>query len=112
MMQTISATPKTDKNFQDVEAGVEDVLTDVAENGVTAEELERARSSLLSTTIYAEDSQMYLARMFGSGLATGLSFDEIRTWPQKIATVSLDDVHNAAKVWLARNRSVTGCNIS
>ncbi len=105
---SISVTPKTEADFQAVEKEVDSVLADIFENGLKAEELERARSSLIASAIYAEDNQMALARFFGGGLTTGQTFEEIRNWPQKIAMVPLDDVRAAARFWLVKNRSVTG----
>jgi zinc protease len=105
---TLGVTPKSAADFPAIEQEIGAVVQDVADNGVKAEELERARSSLLANTIYAEDNQVYLARLFGAGLTTGLSFDEIRQWPQKIAAVTADDIRKATQVWLRKEGSVTG----
>lgn len=105
---SLDVTPKALADFPAVQDEVEGVLQDIMTNGVTAEELERARSSLLASSIYAEDSQTYLARLFGIGLTTGLDFETIRAWPQKIAVVTPESVRDAARTWLQAERSVTG----
>lgn len=105
---SIDVTPKTSENFAQIEAEIAAIIQDIADNGVKAEELERARSSLLANSIYAEDSQTYLARLFGVGLTIGLKFEDIRTWPQSIAVVTPESVREAAKNWLQVERSVTG----
>jgi zinc protease len=105
---TFSVTPKSAADFPAIEKEVDAIVQDIADNGVKADELERARYSLLANTIYAEDSQVYLARQFGAGLTTGLSFDDIRQAPQKLAAVTADDIRKAAQAWLKKERSVTG----
>ncbi len=105
---SIDATPKSTADFAAVTKEVDAIVKDVFINGVTAEELERARASLLATSVYAEDSQTYLARLFGGGLATGLSFEAIRNWPQSIAAVTPAAIKDAAHAWLQKERSVTG----
>jgi len=41
-------------------------------------------------------------------LTTGLSIDDIRSWPDRIRAVTAEQVRDAAQKWLEKNRSVTG----
>ncbi len=91
-----------------VEAAVDGVLTDLAKNGVTAAELERAKNSYLAEYIYDNDNQANLARRYGWSLALGRSIAQIEGWPDAISKVSLDGVKAAANQYLDLRRSVTG----
>jgi zinc protease len=91
-----------------IEKAIDDVLDDVAKNGVTAAELERAKNSYLAEYIYENDNQANLARRYGWSLAVGRSIAQIEAWPADIAKVSLDDIKAAAVQYLDIRRSVTG----
>ena len=40
--------------------------------------------------------------------ATGSTVEDVRTWPDRIRAVSAEAVHDAARRWLDKRRSVTG----
>ena len=51
---------------------IDDVIADVAQNAVRAEDLERVKTQLIAEAIYAQDNQATLARWYGGALTTGL----------------------------------------
>lgn len=104
----IYATPRAGVELAKLEAALDAALAEVIEKGVTAEELERAKSKLVAEMVYAQDSQSSLARIYGAALTTGSTVEQVRTWPDRIRTVSADAVASAAKRWLDKRRSVTG----
>jgi zinc protease len=105
---TISASPKSGVEFSQVEQVIDSVIADTKENLPSAEDMERVKTQLIAEAIYAQDNQATLARWYGGGLTTGLSIDEIRSWPDRIRAVTADQVRDAAKKWLDMKRSVTG----
>ena len=44
------------------------MIADVIDNGVTADELERAKNRLIADAVYAQDNQATLARWYGAAL--------------------------------------------
>jgi zinc protease len=105
---TISASPKPGVEFAAVEQAIDGVIADVAQNAVRAEDLERVKTQLISAAIYAQDNQASLARWYGAALTTGLSVDDVRSWPDLIRAVTAEQVRAAAQKWLDKKRSVTG----
>jgi zinc protease len=105
---SISATPKPGTSLTQIEAAVDGVIAEIADKGVTAEELDRARNRLIADAAYAQDSQSSLARWYGASLATGLTIEQIKTWPDRLRAVTAEDVKNAARQVLDKRRSVTG----
>ena len=91
-----------------VEQGIDRVVHDLRENGVTEAELERAKKQFLAEFVYESDSQEQLARRYGSGLALGMTIDQINSWPAAIAKVTVAQVKEAAAKYLDIRRSVTG----
>ncbi len=91
-----------------LEAGIDRVLHEVREKGVTEDELERAKRAFISDFIYESDSQSALARRYGEGMLIGLTIDQINDWPKAIAKVTAEDVKRAAVKHIDIRRSVTG----
>jgi zinc protease len=104
----ISASPKPGVDFAQVEQVIDQVIADIAEKPVRAEDLDRVKTQLIAGAIYAQDNQATLARWYGGALTTGLSIEDIRSWPDRIRAVTAEQVRAAAQKWLDKNRSVTG----
>ncbi|MBO0712333.1 MAG: insulinase family protein [Acetobacteraceae bacterium] len=104
----VATTPKPGVALPQVEAGLDAVLDEVKDNGVTADELDRCKNGLVADALYAQDNQATLARWFGAALMTGLTIEQVETWPDRIRQVSADAVRNAARSILDKRHSVTG----
>jgi zinc protease len=105
---SISASPRPGVTFERIEAAVEEVLAEVIRDGVTPAEIDRARAGMLATSIFAQDNQAQLARIFGFGLLTGSTVEQIQDWPTRLMTVTPDRIRDAARAVLDVRRSVTG----
>ncbi|MBR1271900.1 insulinase family protein [Bradyrhizobium sp. AUGA SZCCT0222] len=105
---SISVSPKPGVEFSAVEQAIDDVITDVIQNPARAEDIERVKTQLIAEAIYAQDNQATLARWYGGALTTGLSIEDIRSWPDRIRAVTAEQVRDAAHKWLDKKRSVTG----
>jgi zinc protease len=105
---SVHGTPKPGTTSAQLEEAIDAVLAEIIEKGVTADELERAKSRLIADAIYANDNQRMMAQWYGASLATGATVEQVRTWPDRVRQVSADAVHEAARRWLDKRRSVTG----
>ena len=104
----ISVSPKPGVEFAQVEQVIDSVISDVGQNPVRAEDLERVKTQLIAEAIYAQDNQATLARWYGGALTTGLSIDDLRSWPDRIRAVTAEQIRDVAQKWLDKKRSVTG----
>ena len=104
----ISVSPNAGVEFSQIEQAIDGVISDVVQNPVRAEDLERVKTQLIADAIYAQDNQATLARWYGGALTTGLSIDDLRSWPDRIRAVTAEQVRDAAQKWLDKKRSVTG----
>lgn len=104
----ISVSPKPGVEFAQVEQVIDQVISDVSKNPARSEDLERVKTQLIAQAIYAQDSQAVLARWYGAALTSGLSVDDIRSWPDRIRAVTAEQVRDVAQKWLDKKRSVTG----
>jgi zinc protease len=105
---SIYGSPKPGVTLTDLEHAIDQVIDDLVAGGITSDELERAKNRLVADAIYARDSQSTMARWYGAALATGSTVEAVQSWPERIRAVTAEAVHNAAKAWLDKRRSVTG----
>ncbi|KZL18710.1 Protease 3 precursor [Pseudovibrio axinellae] len=94
--------PKDGTNLEELEQQALTVIDDVLENGVSAEEVERSKRSMLASAIYSQDKQDVLARIFGSALVTGGSVEKVQTWPERVAQVTPEQVQAVAQKYLSK----------
>jgi zinc protease len=104
----VYAIPQPGIGFPAVEAAIDDVVADLVKNGVAADELDRAKTRMIADAVYAQDNQSALARWYGVALTTGSTVDDVKAWPDRIRSVTAEEVREAARTWLDRKRSVTG----
>jgi zinc protease len=104
----VYAVPTADGAIETVESELDAVLAEIAADGVSDDELERSRNRLIASTVYALDSQVRLARMFGAALINGRTAQDVLTWTDRIEAVTGADVKAAAGKVLRIERSVTG----
>jgi zinc protease len=105
---SISVAPQPGVEFSQVEQVVDNVIADIVKNPIRAEDLERVKTQLIAEAIYAQDNQATMARWYGGALTTGLSIEDIRSWPDRIRAITADQVQAVAQKWLDKKRSVTG----
>jgi zinc protease len=105
---SVYGTPNPGGDIGKVEAAIDTVLADVVKNGLTEEEIKRAKNSLIAGSVYALDSQATLARTFGTALTTGLTVKDVIEWPRRIESVTADDIKAAAAKVIDLRASVTG----
>ncbi len=104
----ISASPKPGVDLAQIEKAIDQIIADIAQNPPRAEDLERVKTQLIANAIYVGDNPLTLPLRYGRALTTGLSMDDIRTWPDRIRGVTAEQVSEAAQNWLDKKRSVTG----
>jgi zinc protease len=104
----VAVTPKPGTSLPQIEAAMDAVLAEVIDKGVTDEELDRVKNSLIADAAYAQDNQTTLARWFGAALMTGLTVEQVQAWPDRVRQVSADAVRAVARRYLDKRRSVTG----
>lgn len=102
------ALPRDGVDIAKMEAALDSVLHDIQQQGITEEELTRAKTQLVASAVYAQDSQQTMARIFGASLVVGRSIADVIAWPDTIDAVSAQQVQAAARQLFTPARSVTG----
>ncbi|GLK56762.1 zinc protease [Methylopila capsulata] len=104
----VYGSPRGGASLKEIETALDEEIAKIVADGPTPEELVRAKTRLVADTIYAQDNQATLARIYGASLATGGTVAEVQGWPDKIRAVTADQVRDAARAVLQPRRGVTG----
>ncbi len=102
-----SAVPNDGVEFSKIEDLIDAEIAQIAKDGVTAEELDRAKKGYLAEYVYQSDNQASLARRYGWALTVGSTIKDIEEWPDRLSKVTAADVQAAVR-HLDIRRSVTG----
>ena len=105
-MFVVLGSPRGDATLEDVEKAIDAEIARIVADGVTGEEVEKAKNRFVRSMIFARDEQDGMARIYGSTLATGGTVEDIASWPDRIRAVTAEDVKAAAARWLDERRSV------
>jgi len=104
----LSVMPRPGKGLAEAETAMLAEVDRLVRDGVTEEEVARAKKALVANAVYARDSLSAAPNIIGGALATGRTIEEFESWPDRIKSVTRDEVNAAARAVLAVERSVTG----
>ncbi|MGX9147781.1 M16 family metallopeptidase [Mesorhizobium sp. 128a] len=105
---TVYGAPRGDSKLSDIEAAVDAEIARIVKDGVTADELEKAKARYIRAMIFARDKQDEMANLYGAELATGGNVKDIEEWPDRIRKVTVDEIKAVAARYLLLDRSTTG----
>lgn len=102
------ASPRPDVDMDALEAALDAEIETLLRDGVKQDELDRVKGRMVAEAIYARDSLSGAARAFGAALTTGLTIEDVESWPSRIAAVTVEEVMAAARLVIDDKRAVTG----
>lgn len=100
--------PAPGVSLDTAEAEMDRVIADFLASGPDPAALERIRTQVRASDIYARDDVNALARRYGEGLSIGLSLADIESWDEELAAVTEADIMAAAAKVFDRRNAVTG----
>jgi zinc protease len=102
------ATPSPGVSLETLEAAVVKTVASVLKDGLLAADLERSRTGMLAAAVYARDNLFTSPRVFGDALTSGLSVEQVESWPHEVGAVTMVQVMAAGRAVLKIRNSVTG----
>ncbi len=103
---SVRLTTRPEVSVATAEAALRAELTRLLADGVSEEDLTRAKWRLTSAAVYARDSLGGGARAFGSALTSGGTIADVEGWPAAIDAVTADAVLAAARRVIHLDRAV------
>lgn len=105
---SVTVAPSEGVSLSEAEAAMDQVIADFLDAPIAPERIERIRTQVRASEIYAKDDVSGLARRYGVGLTQGLTIEDIQAWPDILQEVTEEDIKAAAAKVFDRNQSVTG----
>ncbi len=103
----VYGTPRGGADLDAVQNAVDAEIARIADEGVTDDELDAAKTRFVRSMIFARDSQQGMAQIYGTTLTTGGTVDDVKEWPDRIRAVTAEQIQQAAAKYLDQSRSVT-----
>ncbi|MET2831241.1 M16 family metallopeptidase [Mesorhizobium shangrilense] len=104
----IYGSPRGDAKLADLEAAADAEVARIAKDGVTDDELDKAKDRRVRSVIFARDKQGHMANLYGSALTTGGKVQDVEEWPDRIRKATADQVKAVAARYLLPDHSTTG----
>jgi zinc protease len=100
--------PAEGVSLEDAEAALDQAIAEFMSEGVDPAQLERIKMQVRASIIYGEDDLSSLARVYGMGLTSGLTIEDIESWPDVLQATTAEDIMAAAERVFDRRNAVTG----
>ncbi|WP_018427197.1 pitrilysin family protein [Hoeflea sp. 108] len=104
----VFGAPRGEEGLEQVEAAIDVEIHRIINDGVTRDELDKAKDRFVRAMIFARDNQSSMANIYGSTLATGGTVADIERWPERIRAVTAEQVKAVAAKYLNPDHSVAG----
>jgi zinc protease len=104
----IYGSPLPGVSMDKLEAAIEAEIARLLKDGVSADEVARAKKRMQADAVYARDSLGAGARVLGAALASGQTIEDVEAWPERIGAVTVEQVHAAARAVFEDRNTVTG----
>ena len=105
-------TPAEGVSLKKLEAAINDEFRAMIKNGISADEVAKAKSRMIDSSVYARDSVTGPAMAVGEALAAGATLDDVEYWPARINEVTPEEVGRVLKFYLdpdhPNRQAVTG----
>ncbi len=94
------AMPAPGVSLEQLESEIDVVFREIVGNGISKEDVEKAKTRLIDQALYARDSVAGPAMVIGQALAMGATLDDIEYWPKEVSEVTREDVQSLFDIYL------------
>ncbi len=96
------------KKVEDVEAQILDEIEKVKRDGITPQELEKAKNQIEAGFIYGLDSNFYRAMTIGRLEVTGVGYRYLQTYVENVRKVTAEQVKDVARRYFTEENRTWG----
>ncbi len=96
-------TPAEGKTVTELEAALLAQIELIKTGGVTQQELNRVKASVIAADVYQRDSMFYQAMQIGQLETMGYSWRLLKEYPEKLKTVTSEQIQAVAKKYLVKD---------
>lgn len=96
-------TPAEGKTVAELEGALLAQIELIKTGGVTQQELNRVKASVIAADVYQRDSMFYQAMQIGQLETMGYSWRLLKEYPEKLKTVTSEQIQTVAKKYLVKD---------
>jgi len=100
----LDATPAADQTVFDMEYALKQEIYDLKAELVSDEELQRVKAQVLASAVYELDSNFYQGMQLGMYEMTGLGWEKVEEYVDKINHITAQQVRNVARKHLLEDQ--------
>lgn len=104
----VYGSPQDPEGLEKLEKAIDGEVARIIRDGVSPDELERAKTRYRRSMIFARDNSAGMANLYGSALSVGLTVKDVEEWPARIEAVTPQQVQAVAAKYLVPGRAVAG----
>lgn len=104
---SVYALPRPGVSAETVRAAVKAEIVRLLKEGVTDKEVTEAKQRMRAGVLYARDTLQGASQAIGAAMTVGQKLEDVEQWPQRINTVTRDQVMAAARQVLKEDGSVS-----
>ncbi len=104
----ITATPRPSVTLPQLKLALDAALDEVRHTPPSAEDLNRAKTNLKASVLFAQDGLLPLAQLMGDIYMSGADETYFYAWPKHVEAVSAEAVRAAAEATLKPQERITG----
>ena len=105
---SVAATPVVGGDVRALEKEIKAYLQRLSQRGLQAKDVSAAKQRLEDSAVFARDRLMAPAEILGASMASGLGLDEVERWPQRIRSVTTEQVNAVLRAVISNQYDVTG----
>ncbi len=94
------AIPAPGVSMETLENEINTAFREIVGNGIDEQDVEKAKTRMIDQALFARDSVTGPAMVIGQALALGATLDDVENWPQKIDSITRDDVQTIFDMYL------------
>lgn len=104
---SISVSPNPGVSPAEAEAALEEELAKLLKDGISDDDVTRAKDRILAGLVFAKDSALGAAQGVGGMLVVGIPLEEIEALPERLKSVTADQVRAVARKVIETSASGT-----
>lgn len=93
----MDGTPSQGKTAADLEAALRAQVKDIADHGVSDEELKRVKAQVIANNVYQQDSMFYRGMLLGQYASENLPVSEVAAEVARVDAVTAEQVQTVAR---------------
>ena len=94
---TYYGVPAPGTTLEELERAMQTMLKSVLENGLSTDDIDRAKQRLLDAATFERDSLMAPAMVLGRALTSGFTIQDVEEWPDRIQAVDDAKINSATQ---------------